>query len=112
MAARQGGGDADSNFRLRLAVQKARENNMPQDNVDRAIKRGAGGGEGGGDLEEALYEGYGPGGVAIMLQALTDNRKRNRLGRALDLHARRRQPRRGRLRVVELRVPRRGHRGG
>ena len=76
VAARQGGGDADSNFRLRLAVQKARENNMPQDNVDRAIKRGAGGGEGGGDLEEALYEGYGPGGVAIMLQALTDNRKR------------------------------------
>ena len=76
VAARQGGGDPDSNFRLRLAVQKARENNMPQDNVDRAIKRGAGGGEGGGDLEEALYEGYGPGGVAIMLQALTDNRKR------------------------------------
>ena len=76
VAARQGGGDADSNFRLRLAVQKARENNMPQVNVDRAIKRGAGGGEGGGDLEEALYEGYGPGGVAIMLQALTDNRKR------------------------------------
>ena len=76
VAARQGGGDPDSNFRLRLAVQKARENNMPQDNVDRAIKRGAGGGDGGGDLEEALYEGYGPGGVAIMLQALTDNRKR------------------------------------
>ncbi len=76
VAARQGGGDADTNFRLRLAAQKARENNMPQDNVDRAIKRGAGGGEGGGDLEEALYEGYGPGGVAIMLQALTDNRKR------------------------------------
>ena len=76
VAARQGGGDPDSNFRLRLAVQKARENNMPLDNVDRAIKRGVGGGDGGGDLEEALYEGYGPGGVAIMLQALTDNRKR------------------------------------
>ena len=76
VAARQGGDSVDTNFRLRLAVQKARENNMPLDNVDRAIKRGAGGGEGGGDLEEALYEGYGPGGVAIMLQALTDNRKR------------------------------------
>ena len=76
VAARQGGDNPDANVRLRLAVQKARESNMPLDNVDRAVKRGVGGGEGGGDLEEALYEGYGPGGVAIMLQALTDNRKR------------------------------------
>ena len=76
VAARQGGENPDTNVRLRLAVQKARENNMPLDNVERAIKRGVGGAEGGGDLEEALYEGYGPGGVAIMLQALTDNRKR------------------------------------
>ena len=76
VAARHGGENPDSNVRLRLAVQKARENNMPLDNVERAVKRGVGGAEGGGDLEEALYEGYGPGGVAIMLQALTDNRKR------------------------------------
>ena len=76
VAARHGGENPDSNVRLRLAVQKARENNMPLDNVERAIKRGVGGAEGGGDLEEALYEGYGPGGVAIMLHALTDNRKR------------------------------------
>ena len=77
VAARQGGDNPDMNVRLRVAVQKARESNMPLDNVERAIKRGAGVGEGGGDaLEEALYEGYGPGGVAIMLQALTDNRKR------------------------------------
>ena len=77
VAARQGGGDQDMNVRLRLAVQKARENNMPNDNVDRAVKRGTGGGDGAGDiLEETTYEGYGPGGVAIMLHALTDNRNR------------------------------------
>lgn len=76
VAARSGGDNPDMNVRLRMAVQKAKENNMPLDNVGRAIKRGAGGGEGGDALEEALYEGYGPGGVAIMLQALTDNRQR------------------------------------
>jgi YebC/PmpR family DNA-binding regulatory protein len=77
VAARQGGGDQGMNVRLRLAVQTAKENNMPSDNVDRAIKRGTGGGDGAQDnLEEATYEGYGPGGVAIMLHALTDNRNR------------------------------------
>ena len=77
VAARQGGESPDMNVRLRLAIQKARENNMPLDNIDRAIKRGTGGGEGGQDsLEETTYEGYGPGGVAIMLHALTDNRNR------------------------------------
>ena len=77
VAARQGGDNPEMNVRLRLAVQKARENNMPLDNVERAIKRGAGGGEGGQvDWEEMTYEGYGPGGVAIMLHALTDNRNR------------------------------------
>ena len=64
------------NFRLRLAIQKAKASNMPQDNTERAIKRGAGG-EGGQDaFEEAVFEGYGPGGAAILLQALTDNRNR------------------------------------
>jgi len=75
MAAREGGGDPDANFRLRLAVQKARESNMPADNIDRAIKRGTGGGES-GDLDEILYEGYGPGGAAVIIQVMTDNRVR------------------------------------
>ena len=75
MAAREGGGDVTGNFRLRLAVQKAREVNMPADNIDRAIKRGTGDGEG-TQLEELRYEGYGPGGVAIMIDCLTDNRNR------------------------------------
>lgn len=77
VAARQGGDNPDMNVRLRLAIQKGRENNMPLDNIERAIKRGAGGADGAQDsLDETTYEGYGPGGVAIMLQALTDNRNR------------------------------------
>ena len=77
VAARQGGDNPDMNVRLRLAVQKARDNNMPLDNIERATKRGAGGGEGANDaLEEATYEGYVPGGVAIMLHTLSDNRNR------------------------------------
>jgi YebC/PmpR family DNA-binding regulatory protein len=75
VAARQGGGDISSNFRLRLAVQKARENNMPGDNIQRAIQKGAGGLDGAG-YEEIVYEGYGPAGIAIMLEILTDNRNR------------------------------------
>ena len=77
VAARQGGNNPDMNVRLRLAVLKGRENNMPLDNIERAIKRGAGGADAGQDsLDETTYEGYGPGGVAIMLHALTDNRNR------------------------------------
>lgn len=75
VAARDGGGDPNANFRLRLAIQRARESNMPMDTVDRAIKRGTGGGEG-SSLEEILYEGYGTGGAAILVEALTDNRNR------------------------------------
>lgn len=75
VAARAGGEDPDMNASLRLAVQNARDNSMPMDNIERAIKRGVGGGDV-GSLEEAIYEGYGPGGVAIMLQALTDNKQR------------------------------------
>jgi YebC/PmpR family DNA-binding regulatory protein len=76
VAAREGGGgDPSGNFRLRLAIQRARDVNMPADNIDRAIKRGTG--EGGGvHYEELRYEGYGPGGVAILVDALTDNRNR------------------------------------
>ena len=72
---RQGGGNSESNFRLRLAVQKARDNNMPLDNIERAIKRGSGTMEG-ANLVELTLEGYGPGGAAILVQALSDNRNR------------------------------------
>ena len=75
VSAREGGPDPAANFRLRLAMQKAREVNMPADNIERAIQRGAGGKEG-TQLEEIRYEGYGPHGVAIMLDVLTDNRNR------------------------------------
>ncbi len=75
VVAREGGGDPEANFRLRLAIQRARESNMPMENIERAIKRGVGGTEG-VTLEEIVYEGYGPGGAAIMVEALTDNRNR------------------------------------
>ncbi len=74
VAARSGGADPDMNVRLRLAVMKAKENNMPVDNIDRAIQRGAGTGANGlSTLEEVMYEGYAPGGAAIILEAVTDN---------------------------------------
>jgi YebC/PmpR family DNA-binding regulatory protein len=77
IAVRQGGGgDRDLNYRLRLAIDKARSNNMPMDTIDRAVSRAAGGGDSQEQLEEIIYEGYGPGGTAIMLQALTPNRNR------------------------------------
>jgi YebC/PmpR family DNA-binding regulatory protein len=75
IAARAGGGDPDGNFRLRLAMEKARSVNMPMDNIKRAIERAAGSGEG-EQIEEIVYEGYGPGGVAILVEAATDNRNR------------------------------------
>ena len=74
-AARLGGGNVDGNPRLRLVVDKARAANMPKDTIQRAIQKGAGGGEG-SNFEEVVYEGYGPGGVAILVEALTDNRAR------------------------------------
>ena len=77
VAAREGGGgDPDMNFRLRLTMDKARAANMPADNVDRAIKKGLGIGGDGPAFEEIVYEGYAPGGAAIMVKALTDNRNR------------------------------------
>ena len=76
VAARQGGGDPTMNIRLRMAVQKAKDANMPNDNIDRAIKRGTGEGAEQDQMVEFTYEGYGPGGVAIMLETLTDNRNR------------------------------------
>jgi len=73
-AVRQGGPDPAANLKLRYAIEKARAANMPKDNIERAIKAGAG--EGRGDIEELVYEGYGPGGVALMVTCLTDNRNR------------------------------------
>jgi YebC/PmpR family DNA-binding regulatory protein len=75
VAAREGGGSTETNFRLRLAVQKARDSNMPMDNIDRAIKKGTGE-LGGGSLVEMKLEGYGPNGIAILVNALSDNRNR------------------------------------
>jgi YebC/PmpR family DNA-binding regulatory protein len=77
IAAREGGGgDPESNFTLRLAVDRARAQNMPKENIDRAIKRGTGELNEGGQLEDIMYEGYGPGGAAMLVQVLTDNRNR------------------------------------
>jgi YebC/PmpR family DNA-binding regulatory protein len=75
VAARSGGGDPDANYRLRLAMDKARSINMPAENIKRAIEKATGGGE---DVqyEEIVYEGYGPGGVAVLVEAATDNRNR------------------------------------
>jgi YebC/PmpR family DNA-binding regulatory protein len=75
IAARLGGGDPDANPRLRTAVSKAKEANMPKDNIEKAIKKGTGELEG-YNLDEVVYEGYGPSGVAIMIDAMTDNRNR------------------------------------
>ena len=75
VAARLGGGNPEFNPRLRMAIEKAKEINMPQDNIERAIKRGTGELEG-VTYEQAIYEGYGPGGVAILVVALTDNKNR------------------------------------
>jgi len=75
VAAREGVPEIEANARLRIAVQKARAENMPKDNIDRAIER-AKGGAGGESLDEISYEGYGPGGIAFMIQAMTDNRNR------------------------------------
>jgi YebC/PmpR family DNA-binding regulatory protein len=76
VAARDGGGNPDANPALALAVQKARDASMPKDNIQRAIDRGTGEGSDAAAIESAVYEGYGPGGAAIMVEALTDNRNR------------------------------------
>ncbi len=75
LAAKNGSPDPDANYRLKMAVDKARENNMPQDNIKRAIAR-ASGGAGEKEIEEIRYEGYGPAGVAVIVDAATDNRNR------------------------------------
>src|SRR3954470_3298291 len=76
VAAREGGGDPDSNAALALAVQKAKDASMPKDNIERAIAKGTGAGTDADAIESVVYEGYGPAGVAILVEALTDNRNR------------------------------------
>ena len=76
VAAKLGGSDPDTNFRLRLAIDQAKAANMPKDNIDRAIKRGTGELGDGKKIESITYEGYGPDGTALMIEALTDNRNR------------------------------------
>src|SRR5437763_14356393 len=86
VAVREGGSvDPNANFRLRMAVQHARDANMPMDNIERTIKRALGGSEGAA-LEEISYEGYGPGGTALLVDALTENRNRTvaEVGNALN----------------------------
>src|SRR3954462_8245476 len=76
VAAKEGGGDPDGNPALSLAMQKAKAASLPTDNIERAIAKGTGEGADADALETVVYEGYGPGGVAIMIEALTDNRNR------------------------------------
>ncbi|HET7530204.1 MAG TPA: YebC/PmpR family DNA-binding transcriptional regulator [Mycobacteriales bacterium] len=76
VAARTGGGDPAGNPTLADAIQKAKSNSVPNDNIDRAVRRGAGLDAGGADYESIMYEGYGPGGVAVLVECLTDNRNR------------------------------------
>jgi len=76
VAARDGGGDPDTNVTLENAIRKAKESSMPKDNIERAVAKGAGGGGEADAIESILYEGYGPGGVAVLVEALSDNRNR------------------------------------
>lgn len=76
IAAREGGGNPDMNFKLKMAIDRARLENMPKDTIERAIKKGTGELKDGAEIEEILYEGYGPGNVAMLIKTATDNRNR------------------------------------
>jgi YebC/PmpR family DNA-binding regulatory protein len=88
VAARMGGGDPDMNLRLRYAIEDAKAVNMPNANIERAIKKGTGELDDGSQIEEIVYEGYGPGGVAIFVEAVTDNRNRtsSEVGKIFERH--------------------------
>lgn len=76
LAARLGGSDQEGNARLRQAIMAAKDENMPKENIDRAVKKGVGGSEGSAGYEEVVYEGYGPGGAAVLVEVVTDNKNR------------------------------------
>lgn len=76
IAAREGGGDPEMNFKLKMAIDRARYENMPKDTIERAIKKGTGELKDGNEIEEIIYEGYGPGNVAMLIKTATDNRNR------------------------------------
>ncbi|OIO19124.1 MAG: YebC/PmpR family DNA-binding transcriptional regulator [Candidatus Magasanikbacteria bacterium CG_4_9_14_0_2_um_filter_41_10] len=76
MAAKEDGGDSEMNFSLRLAIEKAKAGNVPKDNIDRSIKKGTGELKDGEEIQEIIYEGYGPGGIAVLVETLTDNKNR------------------------------------
>lgn len=80
MAAKEGGGDPEMNFSLRLAIEKAKAGNVPKDNIERAVKRGTGELKDGEEIQELVYEGYGPGGIALIIEVLTDNSNRSVAG--------------------------------
>ena len=106
LAAKAGGPDPDTNFKLRLAVQRAKAANMPNDNITRAIAKATGGGDS-DQLIEVSYEGYGPGGAAILVTAVTDNRNRTVAAIRHEFTSVRRQPWRERLRRLAVQIPRR-----
>ena len=107
-----GGGDPDMNFRLRIAVDQARSNNMPQDSITRAIRRATGeGGEAMEDLAEVTYEGYGPSGGAILVKGPHHQPQPHRVGGTIRVQQGRRQSGRSGLRRLELRQPRADHPG-
>ncbi len=110
IAARLGGGDINANPRLRTAVLTARQQSMPNDNIDRAIKKGTGE-LGGGQLEQIVYEGYGAGGVAVIIDVFTDNRNRIVAELRVPAVAPRRQSRRVGMRRVDVQKAR-CHLGG
>ena len=103
VAAREGGGDPEGNPSLALAIQKARDARMPKDNIERAIAKGTGADSEADAFEAVVYEGYGPGGVAILVEALTDNRNRTGSEVRHVFTKSRRQPRRAGLGGLDLR---------
>ena len=111
VAAREGGGDPDSNFTLSAAIQKARDYSMPKDSIQRAIDRGTGAGADGETIERVLYEGYGPSGVAVLVEALTDNRNRTERRPSPHIRQEQREPRRAGLRGMGVREAGRGDGG-
>ena len=111
-AAREGGGSPDMNLRLRMAIQRAKENNVPADTIERAIKRGTGEGGAQDQMMEIVYEGYAPGGTAIILETLTDNRNRDGLRYPRRLRQGGGKPCGDRRRRVAVRTEGRGVGGG